>query len=540
MLPSIAMAQSASPAQTGSISIHRYLPESYSESGLPNDGSEITSGLEGTIPIEGITYTIYQMNVSVGTQITADNARDYVISGAYATAQTGSDGIAVFSALPEGYYYVVESDSLGTEQGATESQYYTPVSPFVVRLPLTSADGASQSYDVHVYPKSETIAIDKFVNEANDADPDFSATKCAKAKPVSVADTFGWTIEASLPTDIGAEGREYFIADSLPDSVVFDIDSICVYTTPAYNTPTSECYKLALNVDYTLTLNTNNSFTLTLTDAGRANVQNRIDDNTCEDSWLRIKYNSSLSESAAHGVCHFSNASVTYAITSDYIGIDAVAPAQEGISFLGTITTTTPGGVMQLGTTTITSTVAYEPEVHTGQIKLYKYDANNTGTMLEGAEFGLATSQADALAGNFIATGTTDANGELVFSGLAYGANGDAPEENTAETSYWLAEITAPEGYVMLDAPFEVKFDHHINEMDNNYYFAELQVYNQPVGGSSSSSSSSSDTTSTTGGSVAQTGDNSLPVIVFVIVMAVCAVGIIVLVYKRKANKKNQ
>lgn len=106
-----------------------------------------------------------------------------------------------------------------------------------------------------------------------------------------------------------------------------------------------------------------------------------------------------------------------------------------------------------------------KPEVHTGGVRIKKVDKENPATVLEGAEFKIYTSEADAKAGtnavqkngaDYVAT--SGADGFAVFTGLEYGANGQSATEGSSE--YWIVETKAPtkdgEQYNRLKDPVKV------------------------------------------------------------------------------------
>lgn len=82
----------------------------------------------------------YVENGAIKTQYAEDQVGDEVI--------TGTDGIAEFEDLELGFYVVVET--------TTPDLVTDPMDPFIVSVPMTTVDGDSWLYDVHVYPKNGT------------------------------------------------------------------------------------------------------------------------------------------------------------------------------------------------------------------------------------------------------------------------------------------------------------------------------------------------------------------------------------------------
>lgn len=519
LLPTAVFAQNINLPGSSSLKIHRYLAESYAQDDLPNNGTEIMTGIPDKTPVAGITFTLYQLNNPQGAAISGETAHAYIIEGSAQTAATGSDGVAVFENLENGYYFVVESNSFGREQGSTESKYYMPVASFVLKLPMENPAGNGWLDEVHVYPKSQSMMIDKFINGAGNADPDFTTANAAKSRSVFADSKFGWTVEAIIPTDIGTSGRTYSIVDELPANSAFDLDSVQVFTAPDTDTPTKNCEKLKLNQDYTLAPNAANSFTFTLTQAGREKLQGLAENDDVPVKWIRIKYDAALKRTAEQGVALGAQATMHYIVTSDVVSAAETA-GNLRVSLLAAGTDTE---AEKLAATTITRRVTNPPEVHSGQVKLYKYDAVDKTKTLSGAVFGIAATKAEAAAGSFIQTGTTNSKGELVFPGLAYGAAGDSVQQNSSNTTFWITEVTAPSGYKKLGDAFEVTFDHHFSQADSQYYFATLQIYNQP---------NPDATAKPAGGTAIQTGDSRLPIFVPIVAL-LAGVLLLVLVWKR-------
>ena len=427
----------------GTLTIHVYFLEDMDEAGLPYVGEETTEIPENAIPLVGIEFTVWQVDPAVADNMSsASEAGKYLLEATKQTGTTASAGTVSFS-LERGVYYVAATGNQGS--GSSIS-----CDPFLVSVPMQNPGGSGWLTDVHVYPKNQPLSIEKFVGDAGDADYDFTNYEASKYKPVAMDTPFGWSILSSLPASLGmTDGATYTVTDKLQSCFDYVVGSMKVYAVPEMVTPVSEAWKLSEGSDYVLTFDEGtNTLKAALTSTGMTRLRSRYKDN--RDRYLLIKFDCTLNTMAFHGVRLYNGASVEYTRSTH-------------------------------ADSTATSVVGVEPAVHTGQIGITKLKSG-TKKVLAGAEFGLAESKADAKAGNFIATGTTDKNGRLTFTGLRYGLPGDSPSENSDQTTYWIAETKAPEGYKRVKDPVEVTFNHQQNADTGEYYFARISVYNVSVG----------------------------------------------------------
>lgn len=125
-----------------------------------------------------------------------------------------------------------------------------------------------------------------------------------------------------------------------------------------------------------------------------------------------------------------------------------------------------------------------EPKTYTGGFDILKVEKGNDNIVLEGAVFHIATSEANANAGLFLATdgksytiadakansltlltSTTDSKGHAAFDGLALtwvdGNNNGVVDEvgDTINQDYWVVETEAPVGYELLKSPQKITVD---------------------------------------------------------------------------------
>lgn len=151
--------------KTGSLTIHKY---EYNGTDITHKGtgSENDTVPEGAIALAGAGFTIYKVADAADledyystTPTTLPAVDDYVddngkIKSAYSSkkvgeeVKTGTDGTAAFTDLELGFYVVIET--------STPDKVTTPAAPFLVSIPMTTVNGDSWLYDVHVYPKNKT------------------------------------------------------------------------------------------------------------------------------------------------------------------------------------------------------------------------------------------------------------------------------------------------------------------------------------------------------------------------------------------------
>ena len=153
------------PNKTGSLTIHKYEynGEGGTGTGETSDESNVPSDAK---PLAGAGFTIYKVADAADledyystTPTTLPAVDDYVddngkIKSAYSSKKVGEevktegDGIAKFENLALGFYVVIET--------STPDKVTTPAAPFLVSIPMTTAEGDNWLYDVHVYPKNVT------------------------------------------------------------------------------------------------------------------------------------------------------------------------------------------------------------------------------------------------------------------------------------------------------------------------------------------------------------------------------------------------
>ena len=227
MLVAFAIPVTATSGQpnSGKITVHKYSGAGY---GYPSDsefsGEEIVDGTtqhpaeNSYTKLSGVGFTLYSLNMSAvnariadGDIVTGYAANNNVVTFTFGSGTpttldvtgvivgsqetTDGDGKIVFGSptLADGYYVLVETTPLAG---------YDAAAPSIIRLPLTSADGQSLNYDVHVYPKniSTTNLVVKKLGDAG-------------AKPITKGDNIPFELLAKFRNTESASDKVSSVND---------------------------------------------------------------------------------------------------------------------------------------------------------------------------------------------------------------------------------------------------------------------------------------------------------------------------------------
>lgn len=203
-------AQNIDPAETGSITIHKF-EEPTSPTDLPNNGTEVST--TGLTPIAGVTFTIQQVDIDLNQDdnwqgledYTVEEAQGNLLAGTSRNAVTAQNGTAAFNDLPLGLYLVTES-SVGDNNIPVQGE------PFLVTMPL--AVNNDWLYDVHVYPKNTVTGLEKAVDDSN---------------AFVIGDTVNFSFSARVPSVPASQPMTAFgITDTLDERLRYQSATVSV------------------------------------------------------------------------------------------------------------------------------------------------------------------------------------------------------------------------------------------------------------------------------------------------------------------------
>ena len=346
--------------------------------------------------------------------------KDYP-SSEKALLTTNAEGKIVVDGFSEGDYRFVETD-LGSNEGYildNKTGYEFSVSfddnKNAVVTPST------------INVVNEKLTISKVIEKITKSDKDTNNI-VRNLKSADKGDTISYKISADVPSKID-ELNVYKISDTMNENLIFNEASVKVYGINRTTSVKSEI------TGYTLVKN-DTGFDITFTNANLADFNK-----------LEIAYDVKLSETAGVLQEGYNNeVKLTYSTI--------VKDAYDGSANTDR-TTENAGNVL----------------VYTGGFKILKRANNNTGKLLSGAEFKLATSVENAENGEFIkdANGneivlTTDEAGSASYYGLAFG-------------EYQLVETKAPvdengKSYNLLEKPQTIT-------IDETTYSSDITVINK-------------------------------------------------------------
>lgn len=426
---------SAAPSDHGSLTIHKYEQEPGAEQGV-GDGSEGQATVGSPLP--GVTYEVtqthsYNPETDEWTEVTGGETH---------TMKTDEDG-QVSKYLPFGRYSVKE----------TNGPDHVNLNPdtFFVDIPMTSKDGSDLNYNVHIYPKNETIrGAVELTKIDGDSKEKLKGVKFElfHADGTQVEGEFVTNTDGKITVDGLAYGDYYFKETATIDGYVLGSQQVDFKIEKSnktvkvkvknYHEPEVEksVDESAVNrgeeVTYTITVD----LPADIKDYKNFVVTDVLHENlefvSAENAPTGFTFNQdgqTLTWTATPGEPNPGEAVFTFTAK-----VKEDAEANEPIDNKATIDYTNKhghGGEKETEPVVVTPTA--------GSLTIIKQDGK-TEEKLGGAKFELRDGD------RVVAKGTTDKNGNLSFTELDYG-------------DYKLYETKAPSGYRLLTKPIDVTID---------------------------------------------------------------------------------
>ncbi len=424
---------------------------------------------------------------------------------------TNANGVATFTDLPLGIYYV--------EEGAGPSQITKKIAPFVLSLPLTNAAGTEWLYDVYSYPKNQTsysdikilkkdLSTGKALANAEFRLEESTDGSTYKTKIATVKSGSNGMIEiASLDAnkfyrlvETKAPSAEYILVRNITTPFYINAEGQMINgwtsisnkkpvggtavpnNTLELNNEKPEIHKYVLSgtkgtegVDTTKKIgDTVNWKIKTSIPSLKADLEvmkvYKITDTmtkglSYKTATLMLDDTKTLVANTDYTVSQ-SGLTVTFDIKpASLIGYKEVEVYFDTIlNSEAAIATDIPNTSALEYSNTATSTYKIEsekPTVHTGEYKFKKKDAK--GNPIKGVRFAVYANEESAKNGtNAIMTAESNDDGIVSFKGLAYGKFAKTAAQkatngvDNGSTDYWINEIKTGNGYNLLKDPVKI------------------------------------------------------------------------------------
>ena len=428
----------------------------------------------GATVLPGVTFKIWKIadltqyfkpdGVSLPT---ASSAKSMSPIGNPISKKTDANGVAVFSDLPLGIYYVEETSG--------PSQITKKIEPFVLSLPLTNAAGTEWLYDVYSYPKNQTSYSDIKILKK-----DLSTGKAlANAEFRLEESTDGSTYKTKVATvKSGSNGMIYIDAEgqmftgwtsisnkkpvggtAVPNNTLeLNNEKPTIHKYVLSGTKGTEGVDTTKKIGDTVNWKIKTSIPSLKEDLEVMKVYKIVDTMSKGLSYktasLMLEDKKTLAANTDYTVSQ-SGLTVTFDIKpASLIGYKEVEVYFDTIlNSEAAIATDIPNTSYKIK--------SEEPTVHTGEYKFKKKDAK--GNPIKGVKFAVYSNEESAKNGtNAIMTAESNADGIVSFKGLAYGKFAKTAAQKAADgvdngsTDYWINEIKTGNGYNLLKDPVKI------------------------------------------------------------------------------------
>ena len=461
------------------ITVHAYNGTKNNANTLGNNDGSLLTGIKAQ-SLSNVGFSAVKIVPASGYTVTTmdpSNSSTYNLSGSAVIGTTGADGTATLNigtgSANDGYYLVTQT---------TSSDGITKAAPFIVQVPLnytgTSPDG-SWTYDVNVYPKldasqytnpDETIGL----NDGTNTD---------KQSSIFVGQNVTWNLATNFPTSMRiknldgsftygkAEFKDQLNSNLTYQSITF---SIALQNTSTNSFSQITPLTLIADTDYTLST-TKGMVDIILTNTGIDKVLAAL----------------AVLPAATPGNTSMFIPNITTMVSANYTF------GQIGNSFTPNLTNAygvnlNPNNIPSNDNTPTNPGGGNVPDLYLGALTIKSIDSVSK-TALEGETFAIATSQDNASKGKYIRqddngilyadisavpsgvktkdyTQTTDSNGQAIFFGLQLQDNTGVTTVPSANTTYYISELSAPTGYNKPNGPFQVTagITNPLNNLTNN------------------------------------------------------------------------
>ncbi len=439
----VANAEPSNPK--GSLTIHKFEQEPGAKQGNP-DGSELDNPPDGKA-LEGVTFTLTQTH-----KYDPANDKWTAYTGEPFTRVTDGNGIIKIDNIPLGRYKVQETAG-PPHVNLNKEEYF-------VDIPMTNKAGTDANYNVHIYPKNETIRGNVKLTKI-----DGDSKKPLKGVKFSLHHKNGDKVEDTTTFETDHNGR--ITVDNLKygDYYFKEIETIDGYMLGSQKVKfkienSKETVKVSVknykepDVEKEVDLNAVNrgeevTYTITVDLPGDIKSYNSFI--VTDELHQNLEFVEVVSQPNGFSFSQ-NDQKLTWNATPGDLN-----PGKAEFIFKAKVKEDAPANVVINNKAYIDYENQHGTEGHkdtddipltptAGNLKVVKQDGDDNKKKLKGAKFELRQGN------KVVRSGTTDENGEINFKELDYG-------------NYQLVETKAPEGYNKLRNPINITIDANNNDI---------------------------------------------------------------------------